>query len=257
MRRTAYELATYDVNGNPLNLHKAQWVPSTGLVYKITPDIALYGSTTTGFQPDNYLGKNGHPLEPVLSRQIEAGAKFDLFQDHARLTVSWYRIMVDRSYDLLSAAPPYFFTPGPGQTNNGVEIEFTGRIAPGLDITTSYTNARISNHDGTLPTGAPRQHFNLWTSYRFQSPALQGWGVAGGVLARSRSLGQTTDDNTYFDIPGQASVDANVSYHASNWSMTLGVKNLFDRNLLSDNFDETFVPLHDRRTFMLTGTYDF
>jgi iron complex outermembrane receptor protein len=164
---------------------------------------------------------------------------------------------VDRSYDLLSAAPPYFFTPGPGQTNNGVEIEFTGRIAPGLDITTSYTNARISNHDSTPPTGAPRQHFNLWTSYRFQSAALQAWSVAGGVLARSRSLGQTTDDNTYFDIPGQASVDANVSYHASNWSMTLGVKNLFDRNLLSDNFDETFVPLHDRRTFMLTGTYDF
>ena len=257
LRRTAYELATYDANDNPLNLHKTQWVPSVGLVYKITPDIALYGSTTTGFQPDNYLGKSGRPLEPVLSRQIEAGAKFDLFQDRARLTVSWYRIMVDRSYDLLSAAPPYFFTPGPGQTNNGVEIEFTGRIAPGLDITTSYTNARISNHDGTPPTGAPRQHFNLWTSYRFQSAALQGWGVAGGVLARSRSLGQTTDDNTYFDIPGQASVDANVSYHARNWSMTLGVKNLFDRNLLSDNFDETFVPLHNRRSFMLTGAYDF
>jgi len=258
LRRTAYELATYDANGNPLStLQKMQWVPSFGLVYKITPDIALYGSTANGFQPDGYLGKNGRPLVPVLSRQIEAGAKFDLFQDHARLTVSWYRIMDDRSYDLLSAAPPYFFTPGPGQTNNGVEIEFTGRIAPGLDITTSYTNARISNHDGTSPTGTPRQHFNLWTSYWFQSAALQGWGVAGGVLARSRSLGQTTDDNTYFHIPGQASVDANVSYRAQNWRMALGVKNLFDRNLLSDDFDETFVPLHNRRTFMLTGTYDF
>jgi len=258
LRRTAYELTTYDANDNPLStLHKTQWVPSLGLVYKITPDIALYGSTANGFQPDGYLGKNGRPLAPVLSRQIEAGAKFDLFHDHARLTVSWYRIMDNRSYDLQSAAPPYFYTPGPGQTNDGLEIEFTGRIAPGLDITTSYTDARISNHDGTPPTGTPRQHFNLWTSYRFQSAALQGWGVAGGVLARSRSLGQTSDDNTYFHIPGQASVDANVSYRAKSWSMTLGVKNLLDRNLLSDNFDETFVPLHNRRTFMLTGTYDF
>ena len=256
VRRTAYELATYDVDGNPWNLHKTKWVPSVGLVYKITPDIALYGSTANGFQPDIDLGKDGRPLAPMLSRQIETGAKFDLFQDRARLTVSWYRIMVDSSYDLFSWAPPFYYTPGPGQTNNGLEIEFTGRLAPGLDMTTSYTNARISNHDGTPPTGTPRQHFNLWTSYRFQSAALQGWGVAGGVLARSRSLGQTSDNNRYFHIPGQASVDANVSYRAKNWSMTLGVKNLLDRNLLSDNFDETFVPLHNRRTFMLTGTYD-
>jgi iron complex outermembrane receptor protein len=158
---------------------------------------------------------------------------------------------------LLSAQPPYFFSPGTGQTNNGAEIEFTGRIAQGLDISASYTNARISNHDGTPPTGAPRQHFSLWSSYWFQSAALKGWGVAGGMLARSRSLGLTTDDNTYFNIPGQASVDANVSYRARNWSMALGVKNLFGRNLLSDNFDETFVPLHNRRTFMLTGAHGF
>lgn len=256
-RRSAYELSTYDVNGNPWNLHKTQWVPSAGLVYKITPDIALYGSTTNGFQPDTWLGKNGRPLAPALSRQIEAGSKFDLFQDRARLTVSWYRIMVNSSYDLQSAQPPYFYTSGPGQTNDGMEVELAGRIAPGLDITTSYTNSRISNHDGTPSTGAPRQHFNLWTSYWFQGGALRGWGVAGGVLARSRSLGQTTDDSTYFDIPGQASVDANVSYHAKNWSMALGVKNLFGRNLLSDNFDETFVPLHNRRSFLLTGNYAF
>lgn len=256
-RRTAYELSTYDIHGNTWNLHKTQWVPSLGLVYKITPDIAFYGSTAKGFQPDTLLGKNGRPLVPALSRQIEAGAKFDLFQDHARLTVSWYRIMLDRSYDLQSVQPPYFYTPGSGQTNNGVEIELTGRLAPGLDITTSYTNARIGNHDGTPPTGAPRQHFNLWASYGFRSTALRGWGVAGGVRARSRSLGQTTDGNTYFDIPGQASVDANVWYRAKNWSAALGVKNLLGRNLLSDNFDETFVPLHNRRTFLLTGTCDF
>ena len=257
LRRSTYELSTYDTHGNPWNLHKTQWVPNAGLVYKINPDIALYASTASGFQPDSWLGVNGRPLPPVQSRQIEGGAKFDLFQDRARLTVSWYRIMVDRSVDLQSSAPPYFVTPGPGQTNKGIELEFTGRISPGMDISTSYTNAQISNHDGSLSTGAPRQRFNLWANYHFQSAALQGWGVAGGVLARSRSLGQTSDNNIYFAIPGQASVDANVSYGTGDWSMTLGVKNLFGRKLLSDNFDETFVPLHNRRNVLLTGTYRF
>jgi iron complex outermembrane receptor protein len=70
-------------------------------------------------------------------------------------------------------------------------------------------------------------------------------------------VGETSDETTYFNIPGQASVDANVSYRAKTWSVTLGVKNIFDRNLYSDYFDETFVPLHNRRTFLMTGSYDF
>lgn len=258
LRRSAYPLATTDVDGNPLNLRKTKWVPNFGLVYKLRPDMALYGSISKGFQPDTLLGKNGRPLAPSLSRQVEIGTKLDLFQGRARLTASWYRITLDRSYDLNSVQPLYFYyVPGPGQVNKGVEIEFTGQVAPGLDMTTSYTNASISNQDGTLSTGSPRQHFNLWTSYRFQRSWLQGWAVAGGILARSRSLGLTVYDSTYFNIPGQASVDANVSYRASHWSATLGVKNLFDRKLLSDDFNETFVPLRDRRTFLLSGTYDF
>ncbi len=257
VRRSAYELSTYDENGQPWNLHKAQWVPNAGLVYKLTPDIALYASAASGFQPDTLLGKNGRPLEPAISRQVEAGAKFNLFDHRARLTASWYRIMLDRSVDLFSLEPPYFAIPGPGQTNRGVEIEFTGRIAPGTDITSSYTQARVLNHDGTPATGSPRQRFNLWIGYRVQHGVMQGWGAAAGVLARSRRLGQTTNDDTYFPIPGQASVDANVSYQADRWRMTLGVKNLVGRRLYSDDFDETFVPLHDQRTVLLTGAYDF
>lgn len=257
LRRTSYELSTYNVAGNPWNLYQSKWVPSAGLVYKLTPGVALYGSTTNGFQPDVWLGKDGRPLPPTLSRQVEAGAKFDLFGDGARLTVSWYRLMLDSSVVLLSPSPPYFATQGPGQTNKGIEIELAGRVAPGLDVSTNYTDALVEDHDGSLPTGSPRQRFSLWASYWFQDAALQGWGVAGGVLARSRSWGQTVDTDTYFAIPGQASVDANVSYRARNWRLTLGVKNLFDRYLRSDDFDETFVPLHERRTFRLTGTYDF
>lgn len=258
LRRSAYELATYDANGNPWNLHKKQWVPNAGLVYKLAPGIALYASTASGFQPDALLGRNGRPLEPAMSRQLEAGAKFNLFDDQTRLTASWYRIMLDRSYDLLSpqALNFDFFTPGPGQTNEGVELEFSGRVAPGLDLSSSYTNARISNHDGSRPTGAPRQRYSLWASYWFQGVVLQGWGVAGGMLARSQSLGQA-GDGTYFHIPGQVSVDANVSYRTRRWSMTLGVRNLFARNLYNDDFDTSFVPLYDRRRYQLTGAYDF
>lgn len=257
LRRAAYEVQTDDMEGNPWTPKRTKWVPNAGLVYKLTPNVAFYAGASSGFQPVSYLGDNGRPLVPALSRQIETGAKFNLFDDRARLTVSLYRLMLDHSYVLIEQQPPYFATLGPGQTNRGVEVEFAGRVRPGLDLSSSYTYAQISNHDGTQPTGAPRQRYNLWASYWFQGAELSGWGVAGGIVARSRSLGQSSDYSTYFVSPGQAELGANVSYRTDRWRVTLGVKNLLARRLYADDFDETFVPVRTRRSVLLSGSYDF
>jgi iron complex outermembrane recepter protein len=48
-----------------------------------------------------------------------------------------------------------------------------------------------------------------------------------------------------------------VSYRTQRWSVTLGAKNLFDRNLYGTYFNETFVPLHNRRTYLLSGALSF
>lgn len=255
-RRSYYQVSTTDSQGNPWTPRRTKWVPNAGIVYKLTPDIAFYGGTSSGFQPLSYLGENGRPLVPALSRQLEVGTKLNLFHEQAWLSVSLYRIMLDHSYLFLEDLPNVASF-GPGQTNRGLEIEFAGRVAPGLDLTGSYTNAQISNHDGTAATGAPRQRFNLWASYWFQGGTLKGWGIAGGVQARSRSLVQSVYSSGYYSSPGQAEVDANVSYRTDHWRMSLGVKNLFARTLYAADFDETFVPLRMRRSVVLSGTYDF
>jgi iron complex outermembrane recepter protein len=256
-RRAAYELQTNYPDGTPWNQHRVKWVPSFGVVYKLAPNTSIYANTSNGFQPDTLLGKNNHPLPPSLSRQIELGAKFDLFQDRARLTVAAYRIMLDHSTDLISLQPPYYVMSGPGQSNKGIEVEFNGEVVPGMDLSAAYTYAVIRNNDGTPATSASRQRFNVWASYTFQHGALRGFGMAGGVLARSRSLTQTSDFSSYIRIPGQADASANIFYRAQRWSITLGVKNLFDRQLYGTYFDETFVPLRYRRTYRLSGAVDF
>ncbi|HEY4292554.1 TonB-dependent receptor [Luteibacter sp.] len=257
LRRTSYQLDTRWQDGSPRRVHESRWIPKLGVVYKISPDVSLYADTSTGFQPDPLLGKDGQPLPVATSRQVEVGGKFDLFDQRARLTAALYRIRVDHSVDLVSPEPPFFATPGPGQTNRGLEVEFAGRIAPGLDVLASLTEARIENRDDTRPTGAPKHQAAIWTSYRFGDGTVKPWGVAAGVLARSRSLGRTSADGQYFGIPGQASVEANVSRHGPNWRVTLGVKNLFARTLYAVNFDETFVPIRQGRVVLLTGVYDF
>ncbi|TCV94098.1 iron complex outermembrane receptor protein [Luteibacter rhizovicinus] len=258
IRRTTYELETQSTPyAGQRTTREAQWIPKAGVVYKATPDISIYANTVSGFQADALLGENGQPLPPAKSRQVEAGVKFDLFDRNARLTAAVYRIHLDHSVDLVSPEPPYFATPGPGQTNRGLELEFAGQIAPGLALLASYTNAHIRNHDGTPTTGAPRQQFSTWVSYRFQHAPLQAWGIGAGVIARSHSLGRTSIDGEYFGIPGQASVETNVSYYGSNWRATLGVKNLFARTLYAVNFDAAFVPIREGRVVMLSGVYDF
>jgi iron complex outermembrane recepter protein len=256
-RRTSYQLDTTHMDGTSWNLRKVHWVPNFGVVYKLAPEMSLYANTSNGFQPDTYLGKDQRPLPPSLSRQLEAGAKFDLFQDRARLTVAAYRIMLDHSSDLLSLQPPYYIVSGPGQSNQGFEIEFNGQLAPGLNLSTAYTHASVHNNDGTPATGQSQQRFNLWASYAFQHGALRGFGVAGGVLANSRDLGQMSDGSAYIKIPGQASVAMNVFYRAPHWNVTLGVKNLLGRNLYSPMFDETFVPLENHRAYVLSSVVDF
>lgn len=254
-RRATYDLQTNYPDGAPWNQEKVHWVPNYGLVYKLKPTISIYANTSNGFQPDTFLGKNGRPLPVSLSREVEIGSKFDLFDNRARLTVAAYRIMLNHSYDIVSFEP-FYVVPGPGQTNNGVELEFNGQVTPGLEISSSFTNALVHNHDGSLATSAPRQRFNLWASYAFQNTLLHGWGVAGGVLARSRSLGETYEGTTYIPIPGQASVATNVFYRTHRWIVTLGVKNLFNRNLYDTYLQDVFVPLRNRRTYLLSSTID-
>jgi len=257
-RRTGYETQVYDVDGNLLfTQHRVQWIPNYGIVYKLTPGISIYANTSNGFQPDTGVGKNNRPLQPALSRQIELGTKFDLFDNHARLTFAAYRILLNSSAYLYSLQPPYYYLPGPGQSNKGLEVEFNGQIMPGWDLSAAFTNAVIHNNDGSSSLGASRQRFNLWTSYTFQNGWMRGFGVGAGVLARSRSLGLLLDQSAYINIPGQASVSANVFYRASHWTMTFGVKNLLDRTLFGPQLDETFVPFRNHRSYLLSGTYNF
>lgn len=256
LRRTGYELTGGNHDPSVPQTRRSIWIPRLGVVYKPTANVSVYASTAKGFQADALLGEDGRLLPPASSRQVELGAKLDLFDRRARLTAAVYTIRLDHSVNRISPDPPYFAVPGPGQTNRGVEIEFEGQPWPGLDMSASYADARIRNHDGSRPTNAPRHQLSAWASYRFQRPAWQSWGVAGGVFARSRSVGRA-EPGGFFAIPGQASVEANVSYYGYRWWATLGVRNLFSRTLYAVNADASFVPLREGRLVLLSVTREF
>jgi iron complex outermembrane receptor protein len=252
VRHASYELT----DGEMPALRLSKWVPRLGVVYQPVAGVSVYASSSSGFQADALLGEDGRPLPPSTSRQIEVGTRMDMFDRRARLGIAWYRIRLDRSIDRVSPEAPHFAVSGPGQTNTGVEIEFDGQVLPGLDVSASYTGARIRNHDGSLPYGAPRHQWSTWVSYRFQHAALQSWSVAGGVFGRSGTTGRVEGGGS-FDIPGQVSAEANLTYDADPWTVTLGVKNLFARTLYAINAESSFVPMRQGRLLLFSGTFRF
>jgi len=249
--------ASYALHGGNLpSRRQSKWVPRLGVVYKPVPSLSLYASSNTGFQVDALLGEDGRPLPPSVSRQIEAGVRWKLFDERARLSAAWYRIRLNHGLARISPEPPHFATPGPGQVSRGVEIEFEGQPLPGLDLSASYTGAHVRNRDHSTPYATPRHQGSLWASYRFQREAWHAWSVAGGVFARSRSMGQI-EDGGHFALPGQSSAEANISRDVGAWSITLGVKNLFGHTLYAVNAESSFLPLREGREILLSGSYDF
>lgn len=144
------------------------------------------------------------------------------------------------------------------QETRGGEIDLQGRLARGWDIIANYTYNTVEdvgNASAVYP-GIPRHKGSVWTTYSLQDAGLQGWGVGLGVSASSSSLGSY--DTTYpFTVPGQAQIDANVSWQGRGWNVTLGAKNLGDRVLYGASGSNSFVPVLPGRQFMLTVKRSF
>jgi iron complex outermembrane recepter protein len=234
------------------------WLPNLGIVYKITPDIAAYASTMRGYLPNTGLQTpTGEPLPPQKSKQSEAGLKFDLLDKRVSLTTAAYQIKVNNT--AINIPDTNFYATGPGQTNKGIEVELKGQLTPALTLATSYTHTIGKTSDGTPTTSLSRNTMSFWMGYHFQQPQWSRWSLGMAVFARSASLGYT--DN--FSVPGlrnpgNARTDAHVAYTHDNWSLNLGIKDLFDRRIYAVNVADVAAPVDfARRTVMLTSKINF
>ena len=80
--------------------------------------------------------------------------------------------------------------------------------------------------------------------------------MAGGVFGRSSTSGRP-EDGGYFRMPSQLSAEANLSWYADPWTLTLGVKNLFGGTLYAINAESSFVPVRQGRLVLFNGSFHF
>lgn len=216
------------------------WSPRSGVVFQPTTHSSLYASVSRSFQPSGEglsLAVNAAELKPEWSRNIEGGAKVELFGARATATVSVFRL--DR-HNIKTTDPvdPTKLVLVGQQRTDGVEAALDGRLTSRLRAQLGYafldaavlrsntvtSGVRI---EGNRPGLVPRHGGNVWLHY----DVTRALSLGGGVTASGARY--TSNDNLVL-LPSYGRVDTVVAYRMGRVELALNV-----RNLLGQSYYET------------------
>lgn len=257
-KQAQWQSETQVVNRAASSFDQKKWVPNYGIAYDLTDEITAYASLLRGFSGSSAIDISGSPLSPSESKSKELGLKFSLLDDRLTLTTAVFDIE-QTNVPVANQLGQYLGSEG--RMSKGFDFDLNGQITPGWDLTFSYTYSKfedpamVSGRVNRI-TGQPKHSANLWTSYQLQEGSLKGLGAGFGVTAQSESWnGYRT--STYFNNPGHAQTDMSVFYRQKDWSLTLGVKNVFNRDIYAYSTSPLWINQKEGRTTRLTAEYRF
>jgi len=219
-------------NGQGEPITGSQLSPRFGATYFISENTILFGNWGKSFAPNFAFDIDGDVFESDQVRQIEVGVRQKLFDDRALLTVSAYDI--ERFNVVIPDINSFGQSIAAGrQTSRGVEIDLTGRIAPGFDAiaTYAYNRARAAEptdvNFGQQLAAAPENSASAFVRYAFAEGAAKGLSMNAGLTWNSQI--QASLPNTIV-IPSNARVDLGIAYKvAERWQLGLNINNVTDR----------------------------
>jgi iron complex outermembrane receptor protein len=216
----------------------SKFLPQTALMWQPIAPLTTYLSYSKGLslgaQAPYWTSNGGTTLAPVLSRQLEAGVKYD-WSDALSFNAALYRIRQAYQFAQPDSTPEGFtFVQRGSEVHSGLELGAAGRISDDLRLTASINLIRARAQDTGTPgyeghqiINVPRVRSAVYLDYRLpfapQLSLLGGWRYAGSNPA--------TPEGTV-KVPAYHVFDAGLRYesrwrdHALTWR--LNVDNVFD-----------------------------
>ncbi|TCV93524.1 TonB-dependent siderophore receptor [Biostraticola tofi] len=239
---------------------ETKWIPSYGVSYDITPEVTVYANLLNSFQTAGALNTiTKKPMPPSTGKSKEAGVKFNLLDDNLTITTSVFDIQQKNVviYNIAGDA-----VGAEGRETKGFDFDLNGEVLPGWNISASYTFAQPKDADNSDQTGyksritaQPKHTGSIWSSYELQEGRFQGLGAGVGIEAASETLNGSTGN--YFKMGGWAQTDASIFYRQPKYTVTLGVKNIFDRDLYDYSTTASYIGVKPGRTARLSVSYSF
>jgi len=175
------------------------WSQRFGVLWQPNDTSSYYASYGTSFNISGELynyDAQGSNTPPEKSRNIEVGAKLDLFDGQASARVALFHSTKynERNRDSPDGQPLELYVLSGKRHAAGVELDLAGRIVPDWEVFLSYAFIPWAEIDeagpgGTLtgelpgqrPSMTPRHSGTLFTTYQL-TPELR---IGGGLNARS------------------------------------------------------------------------
>ncbi|SDH08747.1 iron complex outermembrane recepter protein [Pseudomonas flavescens] len=246
--------------------------PSAGVLFKATDQLSLYANYMEGLSQGKIAPSTAENEDeifpPFISRQMEAGAKYDL--GRFAITAAVFRIK-QPAYETAAAQAGQTrgtFGSNGKRVNDGVELSVFGEPVKGFRLLggVMYIDSELTGtnnggvNDGNRAPATPKLNANLGAEWDI--PGVQGLTLTGrGIYSSSQYLDQA---NTK-EIGSWTRYDAGARYafKVDDTDVTLRgtVENLFDsRDWISagaSDDSEAGLTLSAPRTFVLSATLGF
>jgi outer membrane receptor for ferric coprogen and ferric-rhodotorulic acid len=209
--------------------------PYTGLVYDLNDQYSLYASYTKIFNPQYSLGTDGRVLDPLEGKSYEVGMKGSLLDKRLNVSAAVFktdqRNVAESTGDMIGSQYTYNAV---DYKSHGVELETSGELAEGLQLSGGYTYVSIDNDDGDKARKFVPTH-TLRGSVTYRLPGLPQAKVGTRVSWQSAI---ENDDDSRIRQNAYALVDLMGSYDIdSHWSTSLNLNNVTDRKYLLSLYD--------------------
>ena len=217
-------------SGRDVSIH-GKVTPYAGVVYDLTPQYSLYASYTKIFNPQYYLNTQGQVLDPLEGKSYEAGIKGHLLDKKLDVSAAVFHTQQDNvaTYSGFNPSLGGYLYDGMSYKSSGVELEASGELAPGLQISGGYTYVYITDADNNrgrkfIPRNA------LTTSMAYKLPMAPKVKVGGSLKWQSKV---ENDDSPAANQAAYALVGLMASYDIDpHWSTQLNLDNLTNEKYL-------------------------
>ncbi|WP_426140382.1 TonB-dependent siderophore receptor [Pseudomonas sp. DWP3-1-2] len=217
-------------SGRNVRIH-GKVTPYTGLVYDLTPQYSLYASYTEIFSPQYYLNAQGQVIDPLEGKSYEAGIKGRLLDNKLDVSAAVFHTKQDNvaTYSGYDASLGGNLYDGMSFKSDGVELEASGELAPGLQASGGYTYVYITDADDNRGRKFIPRHA-LTSTMTYKLPTAPKIKVGGSVKWQSEIQ---NDDTPAANQSAYALVGLMARYDIdSHWSTQLNLDNLTNKKYL-------------------------
>lgn len=231
-----------------------------GLLYQLTPAVALFANASTSFKPNNGLDRSDRAFDPEQGIGYEAGLKLDLLDDRLSATLAAFHLTKE---NVLTADPvDASFQAAAGEARSqGFDLQVSGQLSDALRLIGAFAfiNAEVTDGDQALPAGSrllgvAQQSGSLLGVYEFQDGWLRGSDIGAAFNYVGDRSGQAGSD---FSLPAYHTVDL-LAHYAFSPRIKVGanLNNLLDEKYYERSYSNLWVMPGEPRNLSVNLTVD-